>query len=106
MLQLMAVLAARDLWKPRAQRQERVALPDPLVPLVPLLLLADCSVKAVGAVVVAPLVLVVLAAQVVAALVVGVARVVAAHTQPAMVALVEMAGHWYWSFDHAAIGRG
>ena len=60
----------------------------------------------VGAVVVAPLVLVVLAAQVVAALVVGVARVVAAHTQPAMVALVEMAGHWYWSFDHAAICRG
>ncbi len=103
MLQQMATAAARDSWKPRAQRQERVALPEPLARLVPLRLLADCSVKAAGAVVVALVAPVVRAVRAVAAQAAVVARVAAAHTQQVLAALVEMAGHWYWSFDHAAI---
>lgn len=103
MLQLMAVLAARDSWRQQALLLVVVVLPEPLVLLALLLLLADCSVEAVA---VAAEVLVVLVAQVVLEVVdlvaVGV-RVVAAHTQQVLVVLAVMAGHWYWSFDHAAI---
>ena len=97
---------ARDSWKPRAQRQERVALPEPLARLVLLPPLADCSVKAAGAVVEARVVLAAVVVRAVAAQVAVVARVAAAHTQQVLVALAAMAGHWYWSFDHAAICRG
>lgn len=102
----MATAAALDSWKPRARHLAQAALPESLVLLVPLLLLADCSGRVAGAVVVARVALVVLAVQVVAAQVVGVARVAAAHTQQVLAALAAMAGHWYWSFDHAAICRG
>ena len=106
MLQLMAGQAARDLWKPRARHLAQVALPEPLARLAPLLLLADCSVKAVAVVVEARMTRVVLAAQVVAAQAAVAARVAAAHTRPALVVSAAMDGHWFWSFDHAAICRG
>ena len=70
------------------------------------LLLVDCSGRAAGAVVVALMAMVAMVAMAVAAQVAVAARVAAAHTRPAMVALAAMAGHWYWSFDHAAICRG
>ena len=95
--------AARDSWKPRARHLAQVALPEPLAQQAPLLLLADCSVKAAGAVVEARVARVVLAVRAVAAQVAAVARVAAAHTQQVLAALAAMAGHWFWSFDHAAI---
>ena len=99
----MATAAARDSWKPQAQRQERVALPEPLARLVPLLLLADCSVKAAVVVVEALRALVVRAVQVVVALAAVVARVAAAHTELVLVVSVGMAGHWYWSSEHETV---
>lgn len=85
-LQRTALLVAPASWKPRAQRQERVALPEPLARLVPLLLLADCSGKVGVAVVEALLVQVAPVVQAVAAQVAVVAVVAAAHTRPALVA--------------------
>lgn len=70
------------------------------------LLLVDCSGRAEALVVVALMATVVQVVQVVVVQVAVVARVAAAHTRPAMVALAVMAGHWFWSFDHAAICRG
>ena len=81
-------------------------LPETLVLLAPLLLPADCSVKAAGVAVVALLARVVLAVLEVAAQVAVAARVAAAHTQQVLAVLVVLAGHWYWSSDHAAICRG
>jgi hypothetical protein len=80
-----------------------VALPEPLARLAPLLLPADCSVKVVAVVAAGLLVQVVQAVQVDAAQGAVVARVAAAHTQQVLVALAAVAGHWFWSFDHAAI---
>ena len=102
----MAVLAARDSWRQQAQRQERVALPEPLALLVLPLLLVDCSVKAVVVVVVALVAPVVQVVQVVAAQAAVAARVAAAHTQQVLVVSVVLAGHWFWSFDHEALCRG
>jgi uncharacterized lipoprotein YajG len=76
---------------------------EPLVPLALLLLLADCSVKAAVAVVEPRVARVVQAVQEVVVQVAVVARVAAAHTRPALVVSVGMDGHWFWSFDHAAI---
>ena len=70
------------------------------------LLLVDCSDKVAVAVVVALMATVAMVVQVVVVQAVVEAGVAAAHTRPAMVALAAMAGHWYWSFDHAAICRG
>ena len=70
---------------------------------MPLRLLADCSDRAAAVVAEARLVLVVLVVQVVAAQVAVAARVAAAHTQQVLVVSGAMAGHWFWSFDHAAI---
>ena len=104
MLQQAARQVARDSWRPLALLVVSVAVfPALLVLLVLLLLLADCSVGAAGAVVVVPAVLVALVVLVVAAQAAVVARVAAAHTRPAMVVSVVMDGHWFWSFDHAAI---
>ena len=41
----------------------------------------------------------------VAALAAAVVAQHAVHTRPALVVLAVMAGHWYWSFDYAAICR-
>lgn len=85
-LQRTALLVGRALWKHRARRLAQAVLPETLVPLVPLLLLADCSGKVAVAVVEALLVQAVQVVQVVAALVAVAARVAAAHTRPALVA--------------------
>ena len=106
MLQQMATAAARDSWKPLARHLAQVALPEALVLLALLLLLADCSVKAAVVVVVALLARVVLAVLEVAAQVAVVARVAAAHTQQVLAVSVGMDGHWYWSSEHEAICRG
>ena len=70
------------------------------------LLLAACSVKVAVAVLAVLLALVARAVLEAVAQAAVVAVVVAAHTRPAMVALVEMAGHWYWSSEHEALCRG
>lgn len=70
------------------------------------LLLVDCSGRAAGAVVVALMATVVQVVQAVAAQAAVAARVAAAHTQQVLAVSVVLAGHWYWSFDHAAICRG
>lgn len=106
MLQQVARQVAPASWKPRARHLAQAALPESLVLLALLLLLADCSVKAAGAVVEALRALVVQAVRAVVALVAVAARVAAAHTQPALAALVAMAGHWYWSSEHEALCRG
>lgn len=85
-LQRTALLVAPASWKPRAQRQERVALPEPLARLVPLLLLADCSGKVGVVVVEARVELVVQAVLEAVAQAAVVAVVAAVHTQQAMVA--------------------
>ena len=95
--------AARDSWKPRARHLGQAVLPEPLVLLVQHLLLADCSVKEAAVVVEVLLVLAVQVVRAVAAQAAVVARVAAAHTQQVLVVSVVLAGHWYWSFDHAAI---
>jgi len=103
MLRLMATAAALDSWKPRARHLGQAVLPESLVLLAPLLLLADCSGKVVGAVVEALLVQAVQAVQVVVVQVAAVAVLAAAHTQQVLAGLVGVVGLWYWSFDHAAI---
>lgn len=99
----MAVLAARALWKRQARRLAQAVLPETLVLLAPLLLPVACSVKAEVAVAEVLAALVVLEVQAAVALVAVVARVAAAHTQQALAVSAVLAGHWYWSFDHAAI---
>ena len=82
---------------------EQAVLPEALVLLVLLLLLADCSVKAAVAVVEARVALVVQVVLEAVALVAVAVLVAAPHTQQVLAGLVAMDGHWYWSFDHAAI---
>ena len=67
------------------------------------LLLVDCSGRAEALVVVARVAPVVRAVRAVVVQAAVAARVAAAHTQQVLVALAAMAGHWYWSFDHAAL---
>ena len=76
-----------------------------LVLLAPPLLPVACSAKAVAEVAAELVVLVARAVLEAVALVAVVARVAAAHTPQEQAVLVVMAGHWYWSFDHAAICR-
>ena len=106
MLQQTARQVARDSWKPRARHLARVALPEPLARLVLPLLLVDCSGRAEALVVVALVAPVVQVVRAVAAQAAVAARVAAAHTQQVSVVSVVLAGHWFWSFDHAAICRG
>ena len=106
MLQQTATAAAPASWKPRARHLAQAVLPEARVLLVPLLLLADCSGRVAGAVVVARVALVVQVVQAVVDQVAVVALVAAAHTQQALAGLAVLAGHWYWSSDHAAICRG
>ena len=94
-----------DLWKHRAPLLAVAASPVLLVLLALLLLLADCLAKAVAEVAAELVVLVARAVLEAVALVAVVARVAAAHTQQVLAGLVALAGHWYWSFDHAAICR-
>lgn len=75
----------------------------PPEPPVLLLLLADCSVKAAGAVVEARVGLVVQAVQAVVAQVVVVAEVAAARMLRVPEVLAAMVGHWYWSSDDGQI---
>ena len=83
----------------------QAASPEPLARLVLLLLPVVCSAKAVAEVAAERVVQVVQVVPVAVALVVVVARVVAAHTPQVLVAWVAMVGPWCWSFDHAAICR-
>ncbi len=82
-----------------------MALPAPPARQVLRPLQEACSAKVVAAVGEALLVLVARAVLEAVALAVVVARVAAAHTQQVLAELVAMVGHWYWSFDHAAICR-
>lgn len=103
MLQQTETSAAHALERPLALLVVAEVL---LVLLVQRLLLAACSGRAEAEGVVAQAGREAQVVQVVVALVAAVARVAAAHTQQVLVASVAMAGHWYWSFDHAAICRG
>ena len=94
---------ARDSWKTMVLSVVLEVYPGEQALMVLPLLLVDCSGRAEALVAVAQVVMVVQVVQVVVVQVAVVARVAAAHTRPAMVALAAMAGHWYWSFDHAAI---
>ena len=92
-------------WKPRARHLALAASQEtPELLVLPLLPVA-CSAKAVAEVAAERVVQVVQVVPVAVALVVEVARVAAAHTPQEQAVLVVMAGHWYWSFDHAAICR-
>ena len=93
------------LWKQRARHLAVAASPVLLVLLVLPLLPVACSAKAVAEVAEELVVLVARAVLEAVALVAVVARVAAAHTQQVLAGLVALAGHWYWSFDHAAICR-
>ncbi len=105
MPQQTARRAARDSWKPQAQRQERVALPAPQARQVLRPLQEACSAKAVAVVVEVLLVLVARAVLEAVALAAAVAVLAAAHTRQVLAGLVGVVGLWYWSFDHAAICR-
>lgn len=105
MLLLLAVLAAHDL----ARHQEPLAAVAGRPALLELqalrLLRAGCLGKAA---VVAAVVLLALAVQAVLEVVALVAVAVAqhaVHTPLVLVVSVVLAGHWYWSFDYAAICR-
>ena len=93
------------LWKQRARHLAVAASPVLLVLLALPLLPVVCSAKAVAEVAAELVVLVARAVLEAVALVAVVARVAAAHTPQEQAVLVVMAGHWYWSFDHAAICR-
>ena len=89
-----------------AKQPEPLAVQAALLALQALRLLPEgCLGKAAAVAEVVMLTLAVLAAQ--EAEVVAAVAVVqhAVHTRPAMVVSVVLAGHWYWSFDHAAICR-
>ena len=96
----------QDLMKPLVLPVVLEVQPGKQALLVLPLLLVDCSGRAEALVVVALVALVAQVVQVVAALVAVVAVVVAAHPQQVLAGLVALAGHWFWSFDHAAICRG
>jgi hypothetical protein len=78
---------------------------EPPEPPVPPLLLADCSVKAAGAVVEARVAVAVPAVLEVVALAVVAAVLRAVHTQQVLAGLVVLAGHWYWSSEHETVCR-
>ena len=103
MPQQAATLAARDSWRPLALLLLVVALQALRALQAQRRLLAACSDRAAAAEAEAQQVLAVQAVRAVAAQVAVVARVAAAHTQQALVVSVVLAGHWFWSFDHAAI---
>jgi hypothetical protein len=97
---------ARDSWKHLARHLAWVVLPETLARLEQRLPRVDCSGRAAVVVVEARVARVVLAVRAVVAQVAVVARVAAAHTQQVLAGWAAMVGHWYWSFDHAAICRG
>ena len=103
MPQQAATLAARDSWRPLALLLLVVALQALRALQAQRRLLAACSDRAAAVVAEAQAGLVVLEAQEVEALAAAVAVLAAAHTQQVMAGLAVMAGHWFWSFDHAAI---
>ena len=104
-LLLLAVPVAHDLAKQPEPLAALAACPALLALPVLLLLLEACSAKAAVAAVVVLLALAVRAALEVAALAAVVVVLRAVHTPPVLVVSVVMAGHWYWSFDYAAICR-
>ena len=82
-----------------------MAHPALLALLVLHLLLAGYLGKVEAAAVVVPLALAVRAVLEVAALAAAVVAQHAVHTLLARAVQAAMAGHWYWSFDYAAICR-
>ena len=102
---LLAAPVARDLARQPERLAAVAACPALLELPVPHLLLAGCLGKAAVVAAVALLARAVLAVLEVAALAVVAVAQHAVHTRPAPVVSAAMAGHWYWSFDHAAICR-
>jgi len=102
---LLVVQAARDLARQLEHLAVQAAHPALLALPVLLLLLEACSAKVAVAAVVVLLALAVLAVLAVAALAAVAVVLRAVHTPLALVVSVVLAGHWYWSFDYAAICR-
>jgi len=100
-----APLVDRDLVRQPEPLAAQAARPALLALRALPLLLVDCSGKAVEVVVVVTLALEVLEVPEAVVLAAGVAVLAVAHTPLALVVLAAMAGHWYWSFDYAAICR-
>jgi len=105
MLLLLAVPVAHDSERHPEPLAVQAVCPALLVPQALHLLQVGCLGKAAAVAVVVPLALAVLAVLEVAALVAVAVVQHAVHTPLALVVSVVMAGHWYWSFDHAAICR-
>lgn len=101
----VAGMAGHDLWRYRALLS--VVVEPRVMPVVPVLhlLLAGCLGKVVVVVVVVVLALEVQAVLEAVALVAAVVAQHAVHTPLVLVVSAVMAGHWYWSIDHAAICR-
>lgn len=103
----MLLLLAAQVARASARQPEPLAVQVVHLALLALqvlhLLLVDYSGKAVEVVVVVPLALAVLAELEVVALAAVAVVQHAVRTRPALVVSVVLAGHWYWSFDHAAI---
>lgn len=105
MLLLLAVPVARDLAR-QPEHLAAVAGRPALLELQALRLLpVGCLGKVVAVAAVAPLVLAVRAVLAVVALAVAAVAQHAVHTPLALAVSVAMAGHWFWSFDYAAICR-
>jgi len=104
-LLLLAVLAAHDLARHPEPLAVQAAHPALLALRALRLLPVGYSVKVEVVAVVVPLALAVLAVLEVAALVAVAVVLAVALTQQALVVSVVQAGHWYWSFDYAAICR-
>ena len=105
MLHGAAAAVGRALWKHRARHLAQAVPQEAPEPLVLPPLPVACSAKAVAVVAEVLREQEVRVVQAVVALVVEVAELAAAHTPQEQAVLVVMAGHWYWSFDHAAICR-
>ena len=104
-LLLLAVQAGRVLARQPEPLAALVVYPGQPEPLVLPPLLAVFLAKVAGQAVAEVLALGVLAVLEVAAPVVEAVELVALHTLLAPVVSVVLAGHWFWSFDYAAICR-
>ena len=105
MLLLLAAQVARDLAKQPEPLAVQAACPELRVLQALRLLLAGCLGKAAAVVVQTQVARAVLAVLAVVALAAVAVAQHAVHTPLALVVLAAMAGHWYWSFDYAAICR-
>ena len=103
MLLLLAVPVAHDSERHPEPLAVQAVCPALLVPQALHLLQVGCLGKAGVVAAVVPLARAVLVVLEVAALAAAAVVLAVALTQQALVVSVVMAGHWYWSFDHAAI---